>query len=337
MEIRYFCGHIMTSIKQFIKDWMLPVAITAGVLSYLSMYSVPWLSANVEPGFSLFAKNIQPVLVAVMLFLQFNTVSPHDLKPRKWHFLLLLFQVTMFILLALAAAVMPHQGPRILVECAMLCFVCPTAAAAGVITSKLGGSLSDTVTYVVLINIAAAFIIPIVIPIVHPSKEIAFWGSFFTICKRVFPLLVLPLLLAWLIRYTMRKLNRWLVRYTYMAFYIWSLTLALSIYLATRAMFESGISLWLAFLICLTSLFCCIIQFVAGRKSGKMSCKAGTDSQKTASSITAGQALGQKNTGFLIWLGYSYMTPVTAVAGGLYSVWQNIVNSWELYEQRHHR
>lgn len=36
--------------------------------------------------------------------------------------------------------------------------------------------------------------------------------------------------------------------------------------------------------------------------------------------ITAGQALGQKNSGFLIWLGYSYMTPVTSVAGGLYSI-----------------
>ena len=47
--------------------------------------------------------------------------------------------------------------------------------------------------------------------------------------------------------------------------------------------------------------------------------------------ITAGQALGQKNSGFLIWLGYSYMTPVTSVAGGLYSIWQNIINSLELY------
>ena len=51
--------------------------------------------------------------------------------------------------------------------------------------------------------------------------------------------------------------------------------------------------------------------------------------------ITAGQALGQKNSGFLIWLGYSYMTPVTSVAGGLYSIWQNIINSLELYEQSH--
>ncbi len=31
----------------------------------------------------------------------------------------------------------------------------------------------------------------------------------------------------------------------------------------------------------------------------------------------------------------SYMTPVTSVAGGLYSIWQNVINSLELYEQGH--
>ncbi|MBO4670906.1 MAG: hypothetical protein J5640_03590, partial [Bacteroidales bacterium] len=50
-----------------------------------------------------------------------------------------------------------------------------------------------------------------------------------------------------------------------------------------------------------------------------------------ADSLTAGQALGQKNNGFLIWLGYNYLTPVTSVAGGLYAIWQNLFNSWELY------
>jgi len=27
------------------------------------------------------------------------------------------------------------------------------------------------------------------------------------------------------------------------------------------------------------------------------------------------------------------MTPVTSVAGGLYAVWQNLFNSWELYRK----
>ena len=51
-------------------------------------------------------------------------------------------------------------------------------------------------------------------------------------------------------------------------------------------------------------------------------------------SISSGQALGQKNTVFAIWMGYTFFTPVTAVAAGFYSVWHNVVNSYQLYLQR---
>lgn len=74
----------------------------------------------------------------------------------------------------------------------MLCLICPTAAAAGVITGKLGGSLSDTVSYVVLINISVAVILPVAIPIVNLDTGTTFLEGFTAICARVFPLLVLP-------------------------------------------------------------------------------------------------------------------------------------------------
>ena len=76
---------------------------------------------------------------------------------------------------------------------------------------------------------------------------------------------------------------------------------------------------------------------VSLRDSGAVasSRNSGSDTELSAEvdKITAGQALGQKNTGFLIWLGYSYLTPVTSVAGGLYSVFQNCINSFELYQK----
>ena len=242
----------------------------------------------------------------------------------------------MFLALTGLATMLPSGGDlRILVECAMLCFICPTAAAAGVITSKLGGSLSDTVSYVVLINIAAAVILPLVIPFVNPNAGTSFLDGFIAICMRVFPLLVLPLLLARAIRYTLKRLQRWLMRYTDWAFYFWGMSLAFSIYLATRALMNSGISAWTAILIGILSLVCTIIQFAVGRVAGRMSSGSKDHRITRPDEITAGQALGQKNSGFLIWLGYSYMTPVTSVAGGLYSIWQNIINSLELYEQSH--
>ena len=51
--------------------------------------------------------------------------------------------------------------------------------------------------------------------------------------------------------------------------------------------------------------------------------------------VTAGQSLGQKNTVFAIWLAYTFMTPETAIVGGLYSIWHNIYNSWQLYRANH--
>lgn len=325
----------MAGIGKFIKDWMLPLAIILGITSYLILFFVNPLARSIEPGFSRFAKDVQPVFMATMLFLQFNTISPHDLRFRKWHFLVLAFQIATFVPLTWLVATMPDGDLRILAECAMLCLICPTAAAAGVITGKLGGSLSDTVSYVVLINISVAVILPVAIPIVNPDTGTTFLEGFTAICARVFPLLVLPLLLAWFIRYTMRRLQRWLMRFTDWAFYCWGMALTFSIYLATRSLMNSGISIWTAIMIGVISLICTILQFAVGRLAGRKANESKDHKVTRPDEITAGQALGQKNSGFLIWLGYSYMTPVTSVAGGLYSIWQNIINSLELYEQSH--
>lgn len=336
---------------KFLKKWMLPIAIALGAFLFLVLWFVRPLAEHVEPGFSVFAKQIQPILIAIMLFLQFNRVSPHDLRFRKWHFVLLGFQIGIFALLTLLAVILPEGNGRILVESAMLCFICPTASAAGVVTSKLGGSLSDTVSYVVMINVTVAFVVPLAIPIVIPSSDVPFMTGFLAICMKVFPLLVLPLIVAWIVRYTMRRLQRWLMRYTEWAFYCWGVALCFAIYLATRALVLSGLSVWIVLLIGVISLVCTLAQFGVGRAAGRICASkvevnaaaggsaASRDSRNAAESsaetdmITAGQALGQKNTGFLIWLGYSYMTPVTSVAGGLYSVFQNCINSFELYQK----
>ncbi len=313
---------------------MLPIAIIAGIASYLILYYIPPFAVHIEPGFSVFAKKIQPMLIATMLFLQFNKISPHDFRLRKWHITALCFQLVMFVLLTWISAILPDGNAKILAESAMLCFICPTAAAAGVITSKLGGSLSDTVSYVMLINVAVSIAIPLIIPIFNTSSEISFISSFIAISMRIFPILVLPLLLAWLIRYTMKKLQHRLLRYVDWAFYFWGLSLGFSVYLATKSLVDSHISFWVVFLIGVVSLLCTLIQFAVGRGAGALS-KNSTHEETRADIITAGQSLGQKNSGFLIWLGCSYLTPVTSVAGGLYSIWQNIINSLELYRKNH--
>ncbi|MBR5925675.1 MAG: transporter [Bacteroidales bacterium] len=309
--------------KSFLKNWMLPLAMTTGALIYLILHYVP--SFN-EDGYMSVARTLQPVLVSVMLFLQLNTVAPTDLKFHKWHFILIAVQALLFAVFAFIAAGTTSGGGRILLESAMLCFICPTAAAAGVITSKIGGSLPGIMTYTVLSDTLASLLIPLMIPMVHPAVDMGFLAAFWAIIKRVFSILVLPCVLAWLIRYLLPGVQRWLAKYVGWAFYVWSVGLVLALSLATGALVNSGIGLVVALGIALISLVCCLFQFWLGRRVAR--------GYGRVESITAGQALGQKNTGFIIWLGLSYMTPVTSVAGGLYAIWHNLVNSYELYKSR---
>ena len=300
---------------------MLPVAMVTGASLYLLYYFIPALHP-VGPVFRPIVSEAQRWVIAVLLFFQFVKTSPHDLKLRRWHLWLLLFQGLTFVGFGLAATFCPEGGGRILLECAMLCLVCPTASAAGVITERLGGNLHENVTYLLLVNCAATLLIPTVIPMVNPAADLGFWEYVLRLARRIFPLLLGPCIVAWIIRYTTKKLQRILMRWSKNSFYVWGIGLTLAIMLATKALLASRLSLWMVGAIVLVSLACTGVQFWFGRKVGR----------NPVEKITAGQALGQKNTGFLIWLGYSFMTPVTSVAGGLYAIWQNLFNSWELHE-----
>ena len=314
----------MRKAVRIFKDWMLPIAIVTGISLYLLYHFTPML----KPYGAVLHKAAsegQRLIIALLLFFQFVQISPHDLRPHRWHLGALLFQILGFLLFAGLSALTPAKAGRILLECAMICLICPTAAAAGVITKKLDGNLAATVTYIVLANLVATFLIPMVIPMVRPSSDLSFWAYVLRIAGKVFPILILPGLFAWLIRYTTHKLQRNLMRFAPNSFYFWFFGLTLAMVLASHALFTNypgGLALAG---IMLVSMGTCALQFFAGRRIGK----GRTDS------ITAGQALGQKNTGFLIWLGYNYLDPVTSVAGGLSAIWQNLFNSWELYEHEH--
>lgn len=310
-------------ISQTLRNWMLPVSMTLGVGIYLALHLS---GAPGEEGYLRFCAAVQPVLVAVMLFLQLNLVAPRDLRFHRWHLWVLLIQTLLFVGMAALALLVRNGGARVLFECAMLCFVCPTAAAAGVITTKLGGDLPGIMTYTVLANALASVLIPLMVPLVHPAVDMGFMPLFWAVVQRVFSILILPLLAAWLIRWLLPGLQRWLERYAGWAFYIWGICLMLSISLATDSLAGSGIGLGLALGIGGVSLVCCLLQFALGRRAARR--------YGPAASVTAGQALGQKNTGFIIWLGINYLTPVTSVAGGLYAIWHNLFNSWQLMKQK---
>ena len=334
------------NIKKTIKDWMLPIAMVTGASIYLLYNVMPEPVHRAGPFLEGVVGVLQPLLIFAMLFLTFCRIEPKDLKPHRWHWWLLLIQGGIFALLGLIVVLVgkhaPGGGPeaKVLLESAMLCMICPTATAAAVVTRKLGGDVAGITTYIVLINIVTAILVPLIVPMIQPMGGMSFWDAFSLILAKVLPLLILPCFCAWLVRYLMPRIHQKLLQWQDLPFNIWVVALVLAIAVTTKAVVNSQMSWWILASMSAISLVCCAFQFAAGRAVGnhyrpRRQPVSGTEAQargREVRKITAGQAMGQKNTVFAIWMGYTFMTPETAIVGGLYSIWHNIYNSWQLYK-----
>lgn len=290
---------------------------------YFVYVSIPFL-APTKPFANRAVGIIQPLCIFLMLFLTFCKVEVSDLKPCKWHWWLLLIQGGVFVAFGVILHFLPESPAGVLIEGAMIAMICPTATAAAVVTRKLNGSTAHVVSYTILINILVSVLIPAIVPMIHPHSSLNFITSFLLILGKVFPLLICPFIVAIIVRHFLPRLHKKILEYPDAAFYVWSFSLALAIAVTTRSIVHSDVSVWYQLGLALISAITCAIQFFVGKKIGK----------KYGDIISAGQSLGQKNTVFAIWLGYSFFTPVCAVVGGFYSICHNVVNSYQLYKQR---
>lgn len=321
---------------------MLPIAMVTGASLYLIYHFLPEPVHRIGPFLDNVVSVLQPLLIFSMLFLTFCGIEPRDLKPHRWHWWLLLIQGGLFSLLGLVVIwglrnLPDGQDCAILVESAMLCLICPTATAAAVVTRKLGGDMAGITTYTILINMLTAVLVPLFVPLIRPVDGVDFFAAFSMILAKVFPLLIMPCLCAWLVRYMFPRLHRRLLDFADMPFYIWAVALTLAIAVSVRYLMASTLGLGLIAGMAAVSLISCVFQFMAGRYVGsryrprrKEVSEEAARRGRLVRTITAGQSLGQKNTVFAIWMGYTFMTPETAIVGGLYSIWHNIYNSWQL-------
>lgn len=300
----------------------LPIAIITGIISYFAYVSIHALDYTHQAVSQIIAY-LQPALLFVMLFVSFCKVSPKELRPKRWMLKMLGFQIISFSLLGTLIICIQDIAGKAVIESLMICLICPTATAASVVTTKLKGNPSTVVSYTCLINLAAAIAIPSVVSFIHEKNmEYDFITSFTLIIGKVFPLLILPLLLAWLVKYMFPNIHRRIVSYKDLAFNLWAVALTLAIAITMKAIAHTDKSFIELTCIALASLLSCCIQFYIGRRIGKQHNEP----------IAGAQSLGQKNTIFAIWVGYTFLDPVTAMAGGFYSVWHNVINSWQLYK-----
>ncbi len=313
----------MSKVSSFVKNWTLPISIAAGISSYYAYTAIPALD-NTHFLVNRAIGIIQPILIFAMLFLTFCKIKFSSLHITRWHFWLILLQVLSFVSCVWICTLSLSLAFKVAVECFMLCMICPTATAAAVVTFKLGGDSAALTTYTILINLVVALVVPTFVPLLHPSANYGFLASFIMIISKVFPLLFCPFLLAMTLRGVNPKITEKLASYHNLPFYLWAFALMLAIAVTTKTIVHAKCSLTLIFLVAAASAVACVIQFAFGHIVGK----------HYKEPVSAAQSLGQKNTVFAIWLGYTFLSPITSLAGGFYSIWHNVYNSWQLYHKR---
>ena len=285
------------SVRQFLKDWILPIAMLAGAGGYFLFHYAGFLSP-VKPAVWKAVEVLTPSLIFIQLFLTFCKIDFKDLRISRWHWIILAFQTLSALVMAGVLIFVPmDETYREVFEGAMVCLICPTATAAAVVTDKLGGSAARITVYNLMSNILAAAFVPLVFPLVEVHQGAGFVSSFLKILSKVFPLLICPFLLA----------------------------VALAIGQTVRSMHNSTAPALVLWLLAAAALLSCVLQYWFGKRTGLA----------FGDIITAGQALGQKNTVLAIWMAYTYLTPVSSLAPGTYAIWQNIFNSWQLWRRNH--
>jgi len=318
-------------LLKFLKDWMLVIGMISGAGSYLIYMQLPFIHPA-GPVLEIICRRTQPILLFIMLFISFSRIEPRALQLKKWHLRNLLLQLFTFLVLCFTVVYAIHSNSqfagwvlrhRILFESAMLCMICPTATACAVVTGKLGGDMAQVVMYTIIINLAVSIVVPLTVPLLYPQSGITFIAAFSRILAKVFPLLIMPCLTAWAVRWFMPRFHEWVASKMNLSFYLWSIALTIAVMMSTRAIIKSGVGLWTLIGIALVSITCCIFQFWAGRLTGR----------STNCRIESSQAFGQKNTVFGIWMGYTFWNPIVSVAGGFYTIWHNIHNTRQLYKK----
>jgi BASS family bile acid:Na+ symporter len=268
-----------------------------------------------------FLVDILPVVLFMLLYVTFCKIQIKDMRPRPWHFWLQLIRIVLSLLLVCIITLTTDNTLRLILQGVFICVICPTAAAAAVVTEKLGGSVASMTIYMVIANVVTMVIIPLLFPLVERSADISFIVAVMAVLRNVTLVLVLPLALALISRKVVPRFTDRLRQMKNLGFYMWCFNLAIVSGLTFRNILYSSMDASTLAWMLLLPLAVAMILFAIGKAVGG----------RYGESVAAGQALGQKNTVVGIWLTVSYLNPLAAVAPGAYVLWQNLINALQLW------
>ena len=291
------------------KPWVLPLAMLCGLLFH------PWLEAVAW---------VVPYLIFTMLTITFCRVRPRQFELSTMLWIMLAIQ------LAGSAVVFLVLRPFSLdvAQAIFICVLCPTATAAPVVTGMLGGSVPRVAAYSVLCNLAVALLAPLLFVWVgEGAAAMSFADEFKSVALQVAPLIVLPLALAFGLYFFAPKVHSAIGSVQGVSFYLWAVSLVVVVGRAVAFILaEPAAAIPEMIVIALGAGVVCVLQFAAGRRIGR----------RYGDAVSGAQGLGQKNTVLAIWMALTYLTPIASIGPAAYIVWQNSINSAQLYFKMKH-
>lgn len=296
---------IAARIRAVLKPWMMPIAIVLGMLFHNVINAIGFLA---------------PYLIFAMLFVTFCKVKPREIRFEG--FIWKLAAVQIIGALAIYFALLPLGSE--LAQGIFICIFCPTATAAPVITSMLGASPAKVVSYSLVSNLLVAVLAPLLFQWMYPASGAGetFISGLAAISIKVVPLIVLPMLAAFLLMFLAPKAHGYIARKQAVSFYLWCLSLIIVIGKAVNFVMAEPVSaIPLMIVMALVAGLACGILFIIGRKIGAPYCEK----------VICAQSLAQKNTVLAIWMALTYLSPISSVAPAAYIVWQNTVNAMQIY------
>ena len=261
------------------------------------------------------ANMLTPLLIAAMLFLTFCRIDLREMRLRWVHLIMLAVQIVGGVVVYVALR--PLLG-EVVAQGAMMCVLAPIAMAAVVIGGMLGAKVAPMVSYSLICNIITAIVVP---PILH-----AFGNgtcTFVEIISRVAPTLIAPFVVAQALRYTLPRVAQWFADRSSYSFYLWLFSLVLVMGRTTAFIIDTPADIVVEIELALVALVLCLAQFRLGRYIG----------ERSGDRVAGAQSVGQKNTILAIWLTLNFLNPIASIAPTAYIVWQNFVNSYQIYRK----
>lgn len=295
----------MALSRQTIKTIAMPLAMVVGAVLCRPLAQLEVASANM----------LTPLLIASMLFLTFCRIDLRQMRLKWIHLAMLAVQIVGGVVVFVA--VKPLLGV-VVAQGAMMCVLAPIAMAAVVIGGMLGANVATMVSYSLVCNIVTAVVVP---PILH-----AFGNgtcTFVEIISRVAPTLIAPFVVAQALRYTLPRLAKLFADHSSYSFYIWLFSLVLVMGRTTAFIIDTDANILTEIELALVALILCLAQFRLGRYMG----------EKSGDRVAGAQSVGQKNTILAIWLSLNFLNPIASIAPTAYIVWQNFVNSYQIYRK----